>query len=83
MEQVGTVKKYRDGSWAVWIEEQTHLVNVYIQRMGYFCVEFVASIPKPEEFSAESPGMMAYIQSTLPSAKERYKAKWLDDDDEI
>ena len=83
MEQVGTVKKYRDGAWGIWIEEQTHLVNVYIQRMGYFRVEFVTSIPKPEEVSADSPGMMAYIQSTLPIAKVRYKEKWLDDDEEI
>ena len=83
MEQVGTVKKYRDGAWYIWVDEGSIIVVVYLQRMGYFVVEYAFSVYRIEWDGAENKYAFLNGPDMLLAAKERYKAKWLDDDEEI
>lgn len=91
MEQVGTVKKYRDGEWYIWVEIDDPLqsniprqrINVYLQRENYFNIEYVTSIFAVgqcdlDRIIADIPGM-----EQISFAKRQYKAEWLDDDEEI
>ena len=83
MEQVGTVKKYRDGSWLVWIEDEQLRVNVYLQRSGYWNIEYAFSMPRPEWDDTDSIDSLLNGKDMLLSAKELYKELWMDDDEQI
>ena len=91
MEQVGTVKRYRDGAWYIWVEIDEPLqsniprqcINVYLQREIYYNLEYVTSLfvvgqCDLDRIIEDIPGMEQIL-----SAKRQYKSKWLDDDEEI
>ena len=82
MQDSGRFTIYKDGHWRIWIEEETYRTNIYLQRSCYFNLEFVDSITRRPE-DAEKIVAALPDSELLRSAKEQYKSKWLDDDDEI